>query len=104
MAEEIEVVWEPCLGGYLAYVGTLKIAVLGTNQDQGLVRNGATIYEAMAAEHWGLHFTAPSLSVALLRALLDSLPTEPCPLSVPKAEAAPVPKAARKTTAEKWDV
>ncbi len=97
MPEEINVTWEPCLGGYLAYVGTLKIAVLGTNQDQGLVRNGATIYEAMDPAHWGLHFTAPSLSVALLRALLDSMPTEPCPLSAqkaePKAEPEPKPKA-----------
>ncbi len=72
----MEITWEHTINGYSAFCGPLKVAVLGTKQDQGLVRNGVIIYEPMACDTWGLHFTSPQMSVTLLRAILDSLPTE----------------------------
>ncbi len=76
MADTIEITWERFLTGWLAYLGPLKVAVLGTKHDQGLVRNGAIIYEDMPRETWGLHFTSPQMSVTLLQAILASLPVE----------------------------
>lgn len=69
-----DITWEATLGGYNAFLGNLKVAVIGTRQDQGLFRNGITIYEDVAREEWGIHFTSPSMPITLVKAILDSVP------------------------------
>lgn len=75
-APPIEITWERKIDGYSAFLGPLKVAVLGTRHDQGLVRNGAVVYEPTPRETWALHFTSPSMSIVVLQAILASLPAE----------------------------
>src|SRR5438034_10847089 len=86
MAEKNDVAynitWDSHEGGYTAFNGPVKIAVLGTNHHQGLYRNGVAVYEPIPREQWGLHFTSPSLPVAMIEAILASLPAEAIPKKV----------------------
>lgn len=74
-----EITWEAIRGGYAAFLGERKLAVLGTTHDQGLVRNNQIIYEAMPRDQWGIHFTSPAMSLALVSAILASVPTGALP-------------------------
>jgi hypothetical protein len=62
--------------GYAIFCGPLKVAILTTRHNQGLVKNGIPIMEAMERSSWSLHFTSPSMRVELIAAILAALPTE----------------------------
>ncbi len=70
----MKITWERTIDGYVGYLGHLKVAVLGTRQHRGLFRDGVAIQELMLRSDWGIHFTSPSMPVALVLAILDSLP------------------------------
>ena len=71
-----KIVWDRVVGGYAAFAGPLKVAVITTSQNAGLVRNNVVIYEAMPKEAWTIHFTSPGMHIDLVRAVLDSLPAD----------------------------
>lgn len=72
----MKIVWEKTIDGYHAFNDTLKVAVLSTKHNKGLAREGVVQFEALKEHEWGIHFTAPAMSVALISAIISSLPTE----------------------------
>ena len=76
----VNITWEPQLGGYSAWNGDKKVAVMGTStQETGVVQNGVAVHKGLPPEQWGIHFTNPNVTVELLRAVLADLPTEAVP-------------------------
>lgn len=71
-----EITWERTNNGYQGWNGEMKVAVLSTKHNLGLAREGRIVMEAQPREHWGIHFTAPAMSVVLVKAIIDSLPEE----------------------------
>lgn len=72
----MEITFERCLEGYIVWRGALKVGVLNTKHNQGLMRNGVVIWEPQPRSDWGLYFTSPNMPVALIEAIMKALPTE----------------------------
>ncbi len=72
----MKIIYDRVVGGYAAFDGSLKVAVVTTSHHLGLFRNGQAIYEAMPRESWTVHWTSPSLPVALIEVVIASLPAE----------------------------
>lgn len=70
------ITYDTAVGQLVAFDGPLKIAVIGTHDNRGLMREGVPILEPIGRENWGIHFTSPSVSLEVLEALLTSLPKE----------------------------
>lgn len=73
MSQMHEITWDSYEGGYTAFCGEKKVAVMGTANYQGFYKDGQAVYGKVPRDHWALHFTSPIMSVALLRAVLASL-------------------------------
>lgn len=71
-----DITWDRSAGGWAAFHGPKKIAVINTSDDRGLRREGRVIHEAMPRSSWTIHFTSPALHVDLVTAVLASLPAE----------------------------
>lgn len=70
------ITWERNNEGYMAWSGALKVAVLSTKHNLGLMREGRVILEPMDRSSWGIHFTSPAMPVDLIAAIIASIPTE----------------------------
>jgi hypothetical protein len=69
--------YEPILEGYRVYLDKIFLqAILYTKHHTGLTRNGGVIYEPMEKESWSIHWTSPSLSVDVVKAVAATLPLE----------------------------
>ena len=78
-----EITWDSTTDGYAAFLGPLKVCTLTTKHDQGWQKNGQIIWEAMPREHWSIHWTAAGLNLALVEAVIASLPKEASPTPAP---------------------
>lgn len=88
------VTWDRVAGGYAAFIGDKKVAVLHTKDQMqnprspenkekltkeqlGSFLEGGLIPEvAQPKESWALHFTSPSQNVETLKAIIESIPAE----------------------------
>ncbi len=75
-AKDVKITFDRVRGGWVVFRDGGKVGVLDAEHFQGLVRNGEAIYEPMPRESWAIHWCSPVLSVPLMKAVLDSLPSE----------------------------
>jgi hypothetical protein len=61
-------------GGIALFYGPLKVAVVNTHQDTGVVVRGVPQLEMMPRSSWTVHFTSPAMSLELLEAILAAVP------------------------------
>lgn len=68
--------WQGVIDGWVAFLGPYKVAVLNTKHHQGLVRNGALVWEPMDRSLWTIHFTSPAMKIEVLETVVGSIPKE----------------------------
>lgn len=72
----------PTANGYEIFDDGRKVAALNTLNDVGnRDKVGAILWAPMKKEDWRLHFTSPEMSVELVSAILEAIPSEAAPAS-----------------------